>query len=72
MKKYKVTVTETLKRVVEIEAENYEDAIDSIESEYHRGNIILYAEDYTGTEFSAEELPPESEKSVKSRKDFSR
>ncbi len=72
MKKYKVTITETLERAVEVEAEDYEDAIDSVESEYHSGNIVLYAEDYTGTEFSAEELSPESEKSVKNRKDFSR
>ena len=72
MKKYKVTITETLERVVEVEAEDYEEAVDIIGDEYRNGEIILCSDDYTGTDFNVEEIRTENEKYVKNQKDFSR
>lgn len=72
MKKYKVTITETLERVVEVEAEDYEEAVGIVEGAYRRGDIILVSDDYTGTEFEAEEQTPDKGKSENNRKDYSR
>ena len=72
MKKYKVTITETLEKVVEVEAENYDEAVDIVGDEYRNGEIILCSDDYTDTDFSVEEIPTENEKYVKNRNDFSR
>lgn len=72
MKKYKVTITETLEQEVEVEAESMEEALEVIEDRYCDSVYVLDYENYKETKFFAEELPSESEKSVKSRKDFSR
>lgn len=72
MKKYKITITETLEREVEVEAPDWNHALDIVEESYWNGDVVLTADDHTDTDFYAEEIPPESEKSVKNRKDFSR
>lgn len=49
MKKYQVKVKEILERVIEIEAENREKAIDIVNDMYRNQDIILDSEDYKET-----------------------
>lgn len=72
MKKFKVTITETLEKEVEVDALDWNHALDIVEESYWNGDVVLTADDHTDTDFYAEEIPPEIEKSVKNRKDFSR
>lgn len=48
--KYKFCITETLQRVVEIEAENECKAPNVIDKQYKEGQVILDAEDYKITQ----------------------
>lgn len=48
--KYKFCITETLQRVVEIEAENECKAQKLIDKQYKEGQVILDAEDYKTTQ----------------------
>lgn len=50
-KKYKVAVTETLRRVVAVEAANESEARHRASDAWHNGEIILEAEDLHGVEF---------------------
>lgn len=50
--KHKVKITETLVKVVEVEAENYEEAEKMVEAAYKNSDIILTADDYDSTQFS--------------------
>ena len=54
--KYKVTITEVLSRVINVEAENEEDAVKKIEKQYWCGDIVLDSSDYGYTSFEAEEV----------------
>lgn len=56
MKKYRVTITETLATSVEIEAESESEAIDIAEEQYHNEDIVLTAENYVDTDFSTKEI----------------
>lgn len=49
--KYKVMITETLSRIIEIEAKDKADALSTVKCEYNDENIILSSEDYEATEF---------------------
>lgn len=49
MRKYEVKVIEILERIVEIEAENKEKAIDIVNDMYRNQDIILDSEDYKET-----------------------
>ena len=51
MKKFKVQITETLQRIVEVEAEDMDQAIADVEWQHELGEIILVAEDFMGVEF---------------------
>lgn len=51
MKKYKVQITETLQRIVDVEAEDMDQAIADVEWQHELGEIVLVAEDFTGVEF---------------------
>lgn len=51
MKTYKVQITETLQRIVEVEAEDMDQAIADIEWQHEIGEIVLDAEDFVGVEF---------------------
>ena len=62
MKKYKVTIAETLEREVEVEAPDWNHALDIVEESYWNGDVVLTADDHKDTDFYAEEIPPESEK----------
>jgi len=44
--KYKVRIIETLSRIVEVEAENYMDALNTVEDMYHDSQIVLDSVDY--------------------------
>jgi len=57
MKKFKVTITETLEEEVEVEAESAEEAEQKVMDEYYRCDRILDSDNFVGTEFSTEELP---------------
>ena len=59
MKKFKVTVTETLTKEFFIDAEDREDATNQVATEYYKASAdeyILTASDYQGTTIKAEEL----------------
>lgn len=64
MKKFDVTITETLKKTVEVEAESLEEAEQKVNDEWRRGEHILYAENFTEVNFEAEEKQSEKLKVV--------
>lgn len=51
--KHKVKITETLERVVEVEASNRSEAIEIVRDMVNREEIVLYADDFTGREYHA-------------------
>jgi hypothetical protein len=55
MKTFKVTITETLKREIYVEAKDYEEAERIAEYQYYHGDHVLDSEDYETTTFEAEE-----------------
>lgn len=52
-KKYRVTITEALKRTVDVTAESKEAAEQIVGDEWYSGEHILTADDFTGVEFEA-------------------
>ena len=54
--KFKLEVTETLQRTVEIHAESFPDAVSKIKKLYQEGKIILDSSDYVGVEIDAVEF----------------
>lgn len=52
MKKYRIEITETLSRTIEVEAESEEVAVKKVRQMYRNGDIILDASDYIETEIS--------------------
>lgn len=59
MKKFEVTIAETLKKTVEVEAESLEEAEQKVNDEWRRGEHILDAETFTEVNFEAEEKQSE-------------
>lgn len=51
MKKYKIKIEETLIRIVEVEAERKQKAIDQVMDQYMQEKIVLGSEDYACTNF---------------------
>ena len=51
--RFRVTITETLKRTVEVEAEDQHKAVQTISDGWHSGSYILDADDFVGVEFEA-------------------
>ena len=49
--KYKVNIEELLSRVVEVEAENEEDAEDKVREMYMNEEIVLDASDFQSVEY---------------------
>ena len=49
--KQKVKIVETLERVVEVEADSFEEAANIVECQYRDSEIVLDESDYTGVEF---------------------
>ena len=52
MTKFRVEITEILSRIVELEADNEEDAVDIVRRKYRSCDIILDSSDYVDTEIS--------------------
>lgn len=44
--KYKIEILETLRRVVEVDAKNEEEAVDRIGRMYYNSDIVLGADDF--------------------------
>lgn len=64
MKKFKVTITETLEKEVEVEAEDRYQAEQMVRDEYNRGDHILDYDYFIGADFMVEEIAPEKIKVV--------
>ena len=52
MKIYKVEIEETLNRIVEVDAENEDEAYMKVKEMYKNCEIVLMAEDFLDVEFS--------------------
>ena len=50
MKTYKIEITETLQKIVEVQAESLCDAIHEVATDYSNGKIVLYDNDFVGYE----------------------
>lgn len=59
MKKILVTITETLEKQVEVEAEDRLSAEQKVEDQWRSGEYVLTADDFTGMDCQAEEMKPE-------------
>lgn len=55
MKKYKITITETLKKELEIEAGSKDEAMDLVKEKYKNEEIILTADDFVDVDFKVKE-----------------
>ncbi len=55
MKKYSVEVLEVLSRIVEVEANDKEDAIEQVRQMYRKCQIVLDDSDYKQTELSVKD-----------------
>jgi len=53
MKTFKVKITETLEKTVEVEAKSMLEAEQKVSDAWHNSEYILDAEDFTGVEFNA-------------------
>ncbi|NBK19622.1 DpnD/PcfM family protein [Anaerotruncus sp. 1XD42-93] len=51
--RFKVTITETLKRTVEVEADDQHEAEQMVSDGWHNSQYILDAEDFVGAAFEA-------------------
>lgn len=51
MKKYRIEVEETLERVVEVEANSVDEAIDKVHEMYKNEEIVLDENDFMDVEF---------------------
>ena len=49
--RFKVTITETLKRTVEVEADDQQEAEQMVSDGWHNSKYILDAEDFVGVAF---------------------
>lgn len=64
MKKFEVTITETLKKKVEVEAETEEEAKQIATDDWYKGEHILDADNFTEVDFEAKEQVVEKIKVV--------
>ena len=67
MKKFRVTVTETLKRFVGVEAENEDEAAEKVDFMYDNEDIVLTADDYYATNITVDELPEQVQETARKR-----
>lgn len=58
MKRYYVSVTETLNKVVSVDAESENEAVQKVQDAYDNSDIVLDAENYTGNVI---EIEPDQE-----------
>lgn len=57
MKKYEVTIQETLVRKVIVEADDMENAEDIVRRRYDRADLVLDADDFSDVQFSTKQVP---------------
>ena len=50
-KTFYISITETLNRIVEVQAEDEYEAIQKVSDAYYAGDIVLDSEDFVDTEF---------------------
>ena len=50
--KYKIEITETLQKVVEVEAETVKDALGTVQDMWYGTEIVLTADDFVGVDFA--------------------
>ena len=55
MKKYRIEVIEVLSRIVEMVAEDEEEALQHVKAMYRNCDLVLDASDYVKTEFSVKD-----------------
>lgn len=55
MKKYKIIITETLKKELEIEAESKDKALEFVKEKYRDEEIVLSADDFVDVDFKVKE-----------------
>lgn len=53
MKEYEVTITETLKMTVIVEAESEQEARDKVDTQWRNSEYILDADHFQGVDFTA-------------------
>ncbi|MEG0751093.1 MAG: DpnD/PcfM family protein [Oscillospiraceae bacterium] len=58
MKEFDVTITETLKKTVTVEANSREEAERLVSDRWHHSDYILDAEDFAGVDFSCGRCRP--------------
>lgn len=56
MRIYKVTITETLEKIVEVEARDKIEAEQIVSDAWHDSEYVLYTDDFTGVKFTAEPI----------------
>ena len=56
--KYQVTITETLEKVVAVEAASPEEAEEKVQTQWDDADFVLGAEEFTGVEFKAIPICP--------------
>lgn len=52
MKTFKIEVKEILSRIIEVKAENEEEALNHIQEQYQEEEIVLDSNDFIDTEFN--------------------
>lgn len=55
MKKYSIEIKEVLSRIIEVEAQTKEKAIEMVRQMYRNCDVVLDSSDYETTEFSAKD-----------------
>lgn len=63
MKEYYVTITETLRMKLEVEAESMNEAIEKVQDGWKNGKYILDADHFEDVDFEAENISPKKEMS---------
>lgn len=61
MKEYKVTITETLKKEIIVEAESHNEAVKMVSDGWDNGDYILDADNFVNAEITAEDIIPKVE-----------
>lgn len=54
MKTFYISVTEALNRIVEVHAEDTNEALQKVEDAYYNGEVVLDSEDFVDTDFNDE------------------
>lgn len=52
MNKYRVRITETLEREIEVEAKTPKEAYEGVRNDYRCGDIVLDSDDFIGADFA--------------------